>query len=422
MVVMIMSKVKSKKRSSLEKYKLKRYIEILEKKRCFNQATCLVSLYIPPRTQLGEISALLRNEYGTAANIKDKNTGKAVQGAISSILSRLKNLSVGPNGLVIFCGMTRQNKIEFYAIDPPEPITIKRYVCDTVFHVEHLKEQLEDKKTFGLISIDRQSATFAIVRGTRVEVLVEKKSNVPRKQDAGGQSQRRFERNVEIAATAFLREMVDLMNKLFVEEHPVEGILVGGPSQTKNDFVDQPNLDHRLRNKIIALVDTGDTGELGIRELLQRGAKYLEEVRIVEEKKLVQRFLEKLAKESSKVVYGLSRVREAIEASAVDLLLISEGVDQYRITLQCENCGHTFVKNVPVKEYDEFSATLDEMKCEKCGGRIQEKEVVDLVDELGELAEQFGTRVEIISLDHEEGEMLYRTFGGFAGILRFKYF
>ena len=74
------------KRSSIERYLLKHDIEKLEAKRSFNMSTSLVTLYIPPGTRLSDTNAQLRDEYGTATNIKDKNTGKAVQAAISSII------------------------------------------------------------------------------------------------------------------------------------------------------------------------------------------------------------------------------------------------------------------------------------------------------------------------------------------------
>jgi len=132
-------KGKEKKRSSVELYLLKHEIEKLESKRSFNMSTSLVSLYIPPGTRLSDINSQLRDEYGTATNIKDKNTGKAVQSAISSIMSRMKTIpDAGENGIAIFCGITQNNKVEYFLIHPPERVGIKLYVCDYVFHVDHL--------------------------------------------------------------------------------------------------------------------------------------------------------------------------------------------------------------------------------------------------------------------------------------------
>jgi peptide subunit release factor 1 (eRF1) len=70
------------KRSSLELYRLKRLVEELESKE--GKATELVSLYVPPGRQISDAMNNLREEYGTAANIKSKSTRKNVQEAIES--------------------------------------------------------------------------------------------------------------------------------------------------------------------------------------------------------------------------------------------------------------------------------------------------------------------------------------------------
>ena len=47
------------------------------------------------------------------------------------------------------------------------------------------------------------------------------------------------------------------------------------------------------------------------------------------------------------------------------------------------------------------------------------KEKNDLVDELSDLAEKTGAKVELISKNSEEGNSLYSAFSGLAGILRY---
>ena len=44
---------------------------------------------------------------------------------------------------------------------------------------------------------------------------------------------------------------------------------------------------------------------------------------------------------------------------------------------------------------------------------------IDLVDELSDMAEKTGTKVELISKNSEEGDSLYSAFSGLAGILRY---
>ena len=48
------------------------------------------------------------------------------------------------------------------------------------------------------------------------------------------------------------------------------------------------------------------------------------------------------------------------------------------------------------------------------------EETKELIDELAETAELAGTEVEVLSADTEEGQMLKKSFGGVAAILRYK--
>jgi len=44
----------------------------------------------------------------------------------------------------------------------------------------------------------------------------------------------------------------------------------------------------------------------------------------------------------------------------------------------------------------------------------------DIIEEFAEMAEGPGSDVEIMSVETEEGQMLQKSFGGIAAILRFK--
>ena len=53
---------------SFQRFRLKKMLELLEGKKGYH--TELVSLYIPPGRQLSDITSYLKQEHGTAANIK----------------------------------------------------------------------------------------------------------------------------------------------------------------------------------------------------------------------------------------------------------------------------------------------------------------------------------------------------------------
>jgi peptide chain release factor subunit 1 len=408
------------KRSSLELYRLRKLMEELESKE--GKATELVSLYVPPGRQISDAMNNLRDEYGTAANIKSKSTRKNVQDAIESIMQRLKLFRMPPeNGLVIFSGAIPRGgpgteKMETYVIEPPEPISIYYYRCDAKFFLDPIKEILAEKDIYGLIVMDRSDATFALLKGRRVEIIEMITSGVPSKHDAGGQSARRFQRLIEIAAREFNKRVADHAEKIFLPIENLKGIIIGGPGPTKSDFFGGNYLHYQLQKKVLSVEDLGYTEEPGVYELLEKSKDALKNVEYVKEKKLVQSFLLLLAKSPNQVTYGEREVRERLEKGIVKMLLLSAGIETYRVSYKCQICGNTREETL---NKEALLAKGGKETCDKCGGMMEELETRSMVDELATLAEKTNAKVEVISTETDEGKMLLGSFGGIVAILRY---
>ncbi len=87
---------------TLDRFRFQRLLEKLEKLE--GRGTELVTVYIPPTKQIHDVMSDLRNEYGTAVNIKSKTTKKNVQEALTKAMERLKLFKeVPPTGLAIGC-------------------------------------------------------------------------------------------------------------------------------------------------------------------------------------------------------------------------------------------------------------------------------------------------------------------------------
>ena len=184
---------------SVKRYKLTKMINQLSG--ISGHGTELVTVYIPPRRPIFEVIAQLRNESGTASNIKSDLTRTHVQDALSKTVEHLKLFKETPeNGLAIFCGAIPNSKgignekIELYPVYPPKPIQINLYRCDDHFWTDHIKDMMKDEKIMALMAIDTQEAGLGIVTGDRWEVVDTLTSGVAGKHRQGGQSARRFER------------------------------------------------------------------------------------------------------------------------------------------------------------------------------------------------------------------------------------
>ena len=413
------------KKTSLELFRLKKTLQRLASKE--GRGTELVSLYVPPGKQISDVLNQLRDEYGTASNIKSTTTRKNVLDAIVKVQQRLKLFKEPPeNGLVIFCGAIPQNgagseRIETYVITPPEPIHINLYRCDARFHTEYLQEMLREKETYGILLIDSSGATIATLQGRRLDIVRQLTSGVPGKTRAGGQSARRYERLREMRLQEYFTRVGEHANDIFLPIENLKGIILAGPGPTKDDFEKGEYLNYQLKNKIIDVIDTAYVEEQGVKEVVEKAPEVMKKVRYIEERKIMQQFLYEVGHDTGKITYGEEEVRRALESGAVNILLLSEGLEMTRVTVKCSACSYQEQHTVKNKIMQEFEQSLAGKACPKCGATslsITDKE--DVVDDFARLAEYTNTQVEIISTETEEGQMLKNSFGGVAAILRFK--
>ena len=416
----------TRKRTSLERFRLKKILENLASKE--GRGTELISLYIPPGRQISEVVSMLKEEWGTASNIKSNTTRKNVQDAIVKVIQRLKLFRTVPdNGLVLFCGAIPQNgpgseKIEGpYVIIPPEPIKIYLYRCDSKFHLNYLMDILKETETYGILLLDSSEATFATLTGRRLEIVQEITSGIPGKHRAGGQSARRFERLREMQLIEFFKRVGQHANEIFLSIPDLKGIILGGPGPTKLDFEKGRYLDYRLKEKILAVVDTAYTGEHGVEEIVERAPEIIKNVRYVEEKRIIQKFLYEIGHDTGLATYGEKDVRRGLESGLVETLLLSEELDKTRIKIECASCGYTSYQTLKGPEVQNLEQSINNASCPKCQtATLQIVEKTEIIEELAKLAEESSANVEIISTETEEGQMLWKAFGGIAAILRYK--
>jgi peptide chain release factor subunit 1 len=405
-----------------KKYEFKRTLETLRDKR--GRGTELISLYIPHDKQIHDITSQLREEFGQASNIKSRVTKQNVQGAIESLLSRLKLIPKAPvNGVVIFCGAVdigaNKTDMQTIIIEPPEPIVSYKYHCDSAFLLTPLEEMLHEQKTYGLLVLDRREATVGLLKGKHIEEMAHLTSNVPGKQRKGGQSSHRFQQLRLIAINDFYTRIADAASAVFIaiDHKDFQGVFIGGPSPTKEEFEAGEFLHHEIQKKIRGLFDVANTDESGLTELFDQLGDVLSDVDVVKEKKHMEMFLRDLVNDTGRASYGEEQVRKNLQMGSVELLLLSDELRKVRLTIKCQNCGFEEKKTMTKKIGDE---EYQPGNCTKCGSSLRIVDSTDIVEELSSIADQMGTNIAFISSDFEEGNQLLNAFGGIAAILRFK--
>lgn len=358
--------------TEIQRHLLKKFVKELSQYQ--GRHTELVSVYIPQGYDMTKIIGHLYQEQDTASNIKSTSTRKNVISALEKMIQHLKVVGHTPeNGLAAFSGNISeregQEDIKVWSIEPPVPLKTRIYRCDKEFVLDLLIDMMEIKEVYGLIVMDRREADIAYLKGKTIIPLESKKSNVPGKSKAGGQSSHRFERLREDAAKEFYKRCAEAVKNEFLGNKNLKGIIVGGPGPTKYDFINY--ITTEVKNKIIAIKDLSYTGDFGLQELVDRSDDVLAAEDIVSEKKIMNKFFELLAKTPNKVSYGLDEVRKVLEMGVVDVLLISDELEE------------------------------------------------DIIEELEKIAKQFKSEIRIISTETREGAQL-RDLGKVAAILRYE--
>ncbi|MBR9676359.1 peptide chain release factor 1 [Candidatus Woesearchaeota archaeon] len=357
-----------------QRHKLKSFIKELENFK--GRHTELVSVYVPSGYDMNKIISHLSDEQGTATNIKSKHTKDNVIAALEKMIQHLRLYDrTPPHGVVVFAGNVSeregQQDYQVWSLEPPVAMNQRLYRCDKAFVLDPLRDLAEDKNLYGLVVMDKREGNVALLKGKVIIPLTNTTSAVPGKTRAGGQSAQRYERIREGAAVEFYKRIADYMNTNFLDVlSDLKGIIIGGPGHTKNEFVDGDYINDQLKRKIIGLQDLSYTGDFGLQELLEKSSDLLSEEDVIEEKKLMGDFFEKLSKHENMVSYGKDQVKRVTEMGAVEKLLLSESLAD------------------------------------------------SLIEEFEGLAEPLGSKTFIISVDTREGVQL-RDMGGVAAILRY---
>ena len=415
-----------KKWDSVKRYKLTKMLNQLSN--ITGHGTELVTVYVPPRRPIFEVIGQLRNESGTASNIKSDLTRTHVQDALSKKFVQLKLFKDTPeNGLAIFCGAIPNNKgignekIELFSVLPPKPIQINLYRCDDHFWTDHIRDMLRDEKVIGLLAIDSQEAGLGILTGDRWEVIDTLTSGVAGKHRQGGQSARRFERLRENELNEYFHRIAEHAQKIFIDENKISGLIVGGPGPTKENFLKEEYLDYRLQNNVLATLDSSYSGSEGVREILEKVNEQgiISEYRLLEEKKLVKKFMSQVYSDEGLAVYGIHDVLNMLKNGIVDTLIITDEIPYMHLQIKCNKCGNTEEKYIDRLNLISLKQEEVSKACSKCGSQDREILEQDIVDQLEELSANIGTKLEVISSKTEEGAQL-GSLGNMGAILRFK--
>lgn len=114
-----------------------------------------------------------------------------------------------------------------------------------------------------------------------------------------------------------------------------------GSAEFKNDLLASELFDNRLADIVVKTVDVSYGGENGFNQAIDLCADTLANVRFVNEKKLICKYLEEIAIDSGKICFGLKDSVMALEMGAIETLIVWENFDVVRYVLKHPATGET---------------------------------------------------------------------------------
>lgn len=409
--------------SAIHMWKMRRLIRTLENAR--GNGTSMISLIIPGKDDINRVNKMLTEEYGTASCIKSRVNRLSVLGAITSTQQRLKLYNRTPqNGLILYCGeiMTDDGKEKKVTIDfePFKPINTSMYTCDNRFHTEDLKELLEDDDRFGFLIMDGNGALYGAVQGNHREVLHKFSVDLPKKHGRGGQSALRFARLRLEKRHNFVRKVAEIATQMFIpngERPNIRGLIVAGSAEFKNDLTTSDLFDPRLDAVLIRpLLDVSYGGENGFNQAIELASESLKNVKFIQEKKLVTKFLDEIAQDTGKYCFGIKETIQGLEMGAVESLICWENLDILRIQIRNP---HT---DVEATHYLTPEQAKDPKLYRDPDSNVELETVNSepFVEWIAVNYKNFGTKLDFITDKSQEGNQFVKGFGGIGGLLRYR--
>ena len=243
------------------------------------------------------------------------------------------------------------------------PITIKKDRWQK-WAINRINLAIEASKKLSaiIVVLEDDTATLGLMRQYGIEYYGPIKGHVSGK--------RIVDKNRQKNIIQFYEKVIKSIEKF----DSIQNIVIAGPGFVKNDFYDYLTDKHSDLAKISIIEATGSGGRNGIAEVLKKGTveKLTSENRVAIEMGAVDNLLTEIAKNSSKVAYGIRETTSAINLGAVSRLLILD-------------------TKVPENNMGEAMDMVENMKGE----------------------------VMVISSEHDGGKQL-ESLGGMAAILRYE--
>ena len=242
---------------------------------------------------------------------------------------------------------------------------------------------------------------------------------MPKKHGRGGQSALRFARLRLEKRHNYVRKVAEMATQLFVpdgQKPNIQGLILAGSADFKSELMRSDLFDLRLSKIVIKMVDVSYGGLGGFNQAIEYSADTLSEVKLIKEKKLLQKYMDEISQDTGKYCFMVEDTLTALELGAIEHLIIWENLEMNRYVLRNTSTSKEIVVYLnPEQEKNESFFHDPESGVEL---EVIEKEA--MTEWIANNYKNYGCNLEFVTDRSGEGTQFVKGFGGIGGILRWK--
>jgi len=175
----------------------------------------------------------------------------------------------------------------------------------------------------------------------------------------------------------------------------------------------------RMRAAYVAARSTeaiGIGGDNGFNQAIELSAEVLQNVKFIQEKKLIGAFFEEISQDTSKYCFGVEDTLKALDIGAVQTLIVWENLETMRYQFKNPSTNAITVMHLNKDQEKDQSVFKDS----ETGVELEVVEALSLVEWFANNYKNFGATLEFVTNRSQEGSQFCKGFGGIGGVLRYK--
>jgi len=216
----------------------------------------------------------------------------------------------------------------------------------------------------------------------------------------------------------YVRKIAELAVQFYItnDKPNVSGLIVAGSADFKSELSTSDMFDQRLRVIILKIVDVSYGGDNGFNQAIELSTEVLQNVKFVQEKKLIGLFFDEIAQDTGKYCFGVEDTLRGLDIGAVQILIVWENLELTRY----------LIKNTVPGEKDKVIFLTKEQEKDTTNFRgedgleLEILETMPLVEWFANNYKNFGATLEFVTNRSQEGSQFCKGFGGIGGVLRYK--